>query len=97
MKKIYDINWNAFRAKFNEKEEHSFERLSYLLFCSEHKQRIGIFRYKNQTGIETEPIKIYTLINFQMVLFPIWKSFYKNMFLLTFKKSRSNQRVEKIL
>lgn len=31
--------------------------MSYLLFCAEFNNRVGLFRYKNQTGIETEPIE----------------------------------------
>lgn len=53
-----DINWNTFKAKFNDREQKSFELLSYLLFCSEFNLSFGIFRYFNQTGIETEPIQV---------------------------------------
>lgn len=61
-----EINWNIFKAKFNGKETCSFESLAYQLFCSEHGNRIGIFRFKNQIGIETEPIEVYgKLIGFQ--------------------------------
>ena len=31
--------------------------MSYMLFCAEFDNRVGLFRYKNQTGIETEPIE----------------------------------------
>ena len=55
--KMIEINWNIFRAKFNGKEQIMFENLCYLLFCVEFKQDSGVFRYKNQTGIETEPIE----------------------------------------
>ena len=50
------MNWNIFRLKYDKREEWAFEQMSYLLFCSEHNNRIGLFRYKNQTGIETEPL-----------------------------------------
>ena len=50
------VNWNMFKVKHNNREQWAFEELSYLLFCSEFNNRVGIFRYKNQTGIETEPI-----------------------------------------
>lgn len=53
-----EINWNLFKAKFNGKEQKTFEWLSYLLFCDEFNIPQGIFRFKNQAGIETEPIKI---------------------------------------
>jgi len=58
MKKITEINWNIFKAKFNGKEQKFFEWLCYLLFCKEFKQNIGISGYKNHAGIETDPIKI---------------------------------------
>lgn len=49
-------NWNNFRAKFNENPQSNFEWFCYLLFCQEFKTPAGIFRYKNQSGIETNPI-----------------------------------------
>ena len=49
-------NWNAFLAKFNENPQNNFEWFCYLLFCQEFKKPAGIFRYKNQAGIETNPI-----------------------------------------
>ncbi|PKP60153.1 ATPase [Candidatus Atribacteria bacterium HGW-Atribacteria-1] len=58
MKKITEINWDIFKVKFSGKEQKSFERLCYLLFCKEFKQNIGIPGYKNHAGIETDPIKI---------------------------------------
>lgn len=50
------LNWNQFKAKFDGKEQSEFELLSYILFCHEHGNKIGLFRFKNQAGIETEPI-----------------------------------------
>jgi hypothetical protein len=50
------LNWKVFGLKFDQKESPAFEDLSYLLFCAELDNRIGIFRYKNQAGIETEPV-----------------------------------------
>src|SRR5713101_7749527 len=55
---MQEINWGNFRAKFNGKEQKTFELLSYLLFCDEFNKKSGIFRYKNQAGIETEPILV---------------------------------------
>jgi len=54
---MQEINWNNFKAKFNGKEQKSFEALCYLLFCSEFNEDRGVFRYKNQTGSETDPIE----------------------------------------
>ena len=52
------ISWNIFRVKYEDREQSYFEFLSYLLFLREFNQPNGIERYKNQTGIETEPIQI---------------------------------------
>jgi len=52
------LNWNQFKAKFDGREQSEFELLSYILFCHEHGSKIGLFRFKNQAGIETEPINI---------------------------------------
>ena len=51
------LNWGAFKAKYNKRESWAFEQLCYLLFCTEFNNRVGLFRYKNQTGIETEPLE----------------------------------------
>jgi len=50
------LNWNKFRSKFYLRERAAFESLAYMLFCYEHRIKVGIFRFKNQTGIETEQI-----------------------------------------
>lgn len=51
------MNWKVFDLKYDNREQWAFEQMSYLLFCAEFDNRIGLFRYKNQTGIETEPIE----------------------------------------
>jgi hypothetical protein len=51
------VNWNVFEARYNHCEQWAFENMSYFLFCSEMDNHTGIFRYFNQTGIETEPIE----------------------------------------
>jgi len=50
-------NWNIFKAKFSENPQNTFEWFAYLLFCKEFNQTNGIFRFKNQSGMETNPIK----------------------------------------
>lgn len=52
------IEWNSFKAKYDKREQWAFENMSYFLFCSENNCSIGLFRYKNQAGIETEPLNI---------------------------------------
>jgi hypothetical protein len=49
-------DWNKFKSRFSETPQDNFEWLCYLLFCREHNRPIGIFRYKNQAGIETNPL-----------------------------------------
>lgn len=56
MNPITPVNWNLFKAKFNGREQSTFEWLSYLLFIREFNRPEGIFRYRNQAGIETDPI-----------------------------------------
>jgi len=51
------MNWNIFNLKYDKREQWAFEQMSYLLFCAEFDNRIGLFRYKNQAGLETEPIE----------------------------------------
>jgi hypothetical protein len=51
------INWKTFEAKYENREQWAFEQMSYFLFCLEMDNHIGVFRYKNQIGIETEPIE----------------------------------------
>ena len=66
MTQIQEINWNNFKTKFNGTEQLAFQNLCYELFCDEFSQDNGIFSYKNQTGIETDPITIKNeVIGFQ--------------------------------
>lgn len=51
------INWKAFEAKYENREQWAFEQMTYFLFCIEINNITGVFRYKNQTGIETEPVE----------------------------------------
>lgn len=55
---MQEINWGQFNAKFNCKQQAIFEWLCYLLFSIENGQYLGIARYQNHAGIETDPIKI---------------------------------------
>lgn len=55
---MQEVNWGNFNAKFNGKEQSTFQWLCYLLFCQEFKQPLGISRYANHAGIETDPIKV---------------------------------------
>ena len=50
------LNWNLFNI-LHPNASLSFEEMCYFLFCEQFNQPYGIFRYKNQAGIETEPIE----------------------------------------
>lgn len=58
MNKVVEINWGSFRAKFDKKEQETFEWLCSLLFYKEHGQPTGALRYHNQAGIEADPITV---------------------------------------
>ena len=94
-----EINWNNFKAKFNGKEQKCFEQLCYLLFCKEFNIDTGIFRYKNQTGIETEPIIVEDkLIGFQAKFYETKISENKEDIEKTIAKAKSkNEKLDKIL
>ena len=51
-------DWDKFKAKFSENPQENLEWFCYLLFCKEFDQPLGMFRYKNQSAIETDPITI---------------------------------------
>jgi len=93
------LNWNNFKAKYHEKEQKCFEQLCYLLFCKEFNINIGIFRYKNQTGIETEPIKVDdNLIGFQAKFYETKISENKDDIIKSIAKAKSkNKKLNKIL
>lgn len=50
-------NWDIFKAKFSDNPQDTFEWFCYLLFCREYNEEKGIFRFKNQSAIETNPIE----------------------------------------
>lgn len=55
-------DWNIFRSKLPDNPQFHFEWICYLLFCNEHGKNTGIFRYKNQSSIETDPIAIDEIV-----------------------------------
>lgn len=55
----FEIKWTNFDNKFEGgKQQNAFEALCYHLFCCEFGLKNGLFRYKNQTGIETDPAQV---------------------------------------
>lgn len=75
------------------------EEMSYLLFCAELNNRIGLFRYKNQTGIETEPLeKDGEHYGFQAKYYTVSLSGKKSEIISSIKKAkRENPKLNKIL
>lgn len=57
MTKITTVNWDKFKYKFSGNPQDPFEDLSYHIICSIYKQEQGIFRYFNQSAIETIPFE----------------------------------------
>jgi len=94
-----ELNWNVFKSKFNGKETSSFESLAYQLFCIEYKNDLGIFRFKNQTGIEAEPIEYEgNHIGFQAKFYNTKISDNKDPIIDSIKKAkRENSNLNKIL
>lgn len=50
-------DWKIFEANFGDNPQFNFEWFCYLLFCEEFSKPYGIFRYKNQSAIETNTIQ----------------------------------------
>jgi len=84
------MNWHIFNLKYHQRENEAFEDLSYLLFCAEFENRIGLFRYKNQTGIETEPIvKNDITYSFQAKYYPTSISQNKDDIIDSIRKAKN--------
>lgn len=56
-KELIMPDWNVFKLKFKNYQK-AFEWFCYLLFCQEFTKPLGVFRYKNQSAIETNPIQM---------------------------------------
>ncbi|SKB01329.1 AVAST type 4 anti-phage nuclease Avs4 [Sporosarcina newyorkensis] len=82
-------DWNIFKAKFSENPQSNFEWLCYLLFCLEFGKDFGVFRYKNQSGIETNPISIdEEVIGWQAKFYETTLSNNKSELISTLTKSK---------
>ena len=68
--------------KFSENPQFNFEWFCYLLFCKEFNKPYGIFRYKNQSAIETQPIEVNgECVGFQSKFYETKLSDHKTEFL----------------
>lgn len=92
-------NWKIFKAKFSENPQSNFEWLCYVLFCIEFKKNTGIFRYKNQSGIETNPISTgVEVIGWQAKFYETGLANHKSELISTLNKSkRDYPNINKII
>ena len=82
-------DWEIFKAKFSTNPQHAFEWMCYLLFCNEFRVKTGIFRYKNQSAIETNPISSNEVtIGWQAKFYETALSSHKNDILETITKAK---------
>ncbi len=96
---IIKPNWDKFRAKFSENPQDNFEWFCNLLFCNEFHQPFGIFRYKNQSGIETDPvIQDEEVIGWQSKFYDSTLSSHKKDIIDTIKRTnRDYPNITKII
>lgn len=86
---IIKPDWDKFKAKFSENPQDNFEWFCNLLFCKEFNLPFGIFRYKNQSGIETDPIiKEDEVIGWQAKFYETTLSSHKKDLLATIKRTK---------
>lgn len=84
-------NWDIFKAKFSQNPQHTFEWFCYLLFCKEFNKPVGIFRYKNQSAIETNPVeKDGERIGWQARFYDTTLSNHKNDLIDTIEKAKQD-------
>lgn len=82
-------NWEIFSAKFSTNKETTFEWFAYLLFCREFNLSKGWFGFKNQSGIEKNPIEYENeVIGFQAKFYSTSLSDHKDDFLEMLKKTK---------
>ena len=82
-------NWLIFKANFSENPQYNFEWFCYLLFCKEFNKPYGIFGYKNQSAIETNPIELGDeVIGWQAKFYDTSLSNHKENLLSTIEKSK---------
>jgi len=82
-------DWDIFRAKFSVNPQANFEWLCYILFCIEFNRGKGIYRFKNQSSIETEPIKeVNDVIGWQAKFYSSALSNHKDEIITTIETTK---------
>jgi len=96
---IIKPNWDVFKAKYSENKQDNFEWFCYLLFCREYNKPNGILRYKNQSGIETNPVESnHEIIGWQSKFYEGKLSTHKDDLIGTLEKSKRDYlNITKIL
>ncbi len=91
MNNMIKPSWDIFKAKFSENSQNNFEWFCYLLFCKEFNKPFGIFRYKNQSAIETNPIeKEGAILGWQAKFYNNALSNHKNDIMDTIEKAKKD-------
>ncbi|MEX2410281.1 MAG: AVAST type 4 anti-phage nuclease Avs4 [Candidatus Paceibacterota bacterium] len=84
-------NWNYFENKFSGDEQDAFEWFSYLLFCIEFEQSLGVHGYTNHAGIETDPIETENeVVAFQSKFYGSSSSIKKGDLIDALEKAKAN-------
>lgn len=87
--KLIKTDWDIFKAKFSTNPQDAFEWMCYLLFCNEFRVKTGIFRYKNQSAIETNPVSSSGVnVGWQAKFYEAALSTHKNDLLETITKAK---------
>lgn len=87
--KLIKTDWDIFKAKFSTNPQDAFEWMCYLLFCNEFRVKTGIFRYKNQSAIETNPVSSNGVnVGWQAKFYEAALSTHKNDLLETITKAK---------
>jgi len=88
---VIKADWNNFKAKFSDNPQDNFEWFCYLLFCEEFDKPCGVFRYKNQSAIETNPVSVgEDIIGWQAKFFDSALSNHKSVLLDTVAKAKKH-------
>ncbi|QOD12717.1 hypothetical protein IEE84_12865 [Psychrobacter sp. 28M-43] len=88
---IIQPDWSVFKAKFSANPHDTFEWFSYLLFCRKYDLKEGWFGYKNQSGIEKQPLVLGNkVIGFQSKFYDVPLSSKKDELIKTLNTSKEH-------
>lgn len=88
---IIQPDWNVFKAKFSANPCDAFEWFSYLLFCRKYDLKEGWFGYKNQSGIEKQPLVLGDkVIGFQSKFYDVPLYSKKDELIKTLNTTKEN-------